>query len=98
MTKTPAIALIAAVLLASIGTADAQQAADPRVADLVQAGKVRVGLFSTQYTKDPISGELRSVRVDIAQALAAASECQQSCWNIDHLRRSWNVSRRARAT
>lgn len=71
MTKTPTIALMAAVLLASIGTADAQQAADPRVADLVQAGKVRVGLFSTQYTKDPISGELRSVRVDIAQALAA---------------------------
>jgi polar amino acid transport system substrate-binding protein len=30
-----------------------------------------VGLFSTQYTKDPATGELKSVRVDIARALAA---------------------------
>jgi polar amino acid transport system substrate-binding protein len=65
------ISVIAAALLANIGAADAQQASDPRVADLVQAGKVRVGLFSTQYTKDPASGELRGVRVDIARALAA---------------------------
>src|SRR2546427_12336871 len=65
------ISLIVAALLASMGTADAQQAPDPRVADLVQAGKVRVGLFSTQYTKDPVTGELRSVRVEIALALAA---------------------------
>jgi polar amino acid transport system substrate-binding protein len=63
--------LIVAVLLANFGTADAQQATDPRIADLVQAGKVRVGLFSTQYTKGPITGELRGVRVEIARALAA---------------------------
>jgi polar amino acid transport system substrate-binding protein len=65
------ISLIAAALLANIGTADAQQAPDPRIADLVQAGKVRVGLFSTQYTKDPKTGELRGVRVEVARALAA---------------------------
>jgi polar amino acid transport system substrate-binding protein len=65
------ISLIVAALLPNIGTADAQQAPDPRIADLVQAGKVRVGLFSTQYTKDPVTGELRSVRVEIARALAA---------------------------
>ncbi len=65
------ISVIAAALLANIAAADAQQASDPRVADLVQAGMVRVGLFSTQYTKDPASGELRGVRVDIARALAA---------------------------
>jgi hypothetical protein len=40
--------LVVAALLANIKTADAQQAPDPRVADLVQAGKVRVGLFSTR--------------------------------------------------
>ena len=39
-------------LVASIGTANAQQAPDPRVADLVEAGKVQVGLFSTQYTRE----------------------------------------------
>ena len=38
---------------------DAQQAADPRVADLVRAGKLRVALFLPQYTKDPVTGELR---------------------------------------
>jgi polar amino acid transport system substrate-binding protein len=65
------ISLIAAALLANIETADAQQAPDPRIADLVQAGKVRVGLFSTQYAKDPKSGELRGVRVEVARALAA---------------------------
>ena len=65
------ISLIVAAVLANIRAADAQQAPDQRVADLVRAGKVRVGLFSTQYTKDPVTGELRSVRVEIALALAA---------------------------
>ncbi|HEX4553704.1 MAG TPA: transporter substrate-binding domain-containing protein [Xanthobacteraceae bacterium] len=65
------ISFAAAALLASIGAAGAQRAADPRVADLVQAGKVRVGLFSTQYTKDTASGELMGVRVEIARTLAA---------------------------
>ena len=41
-----------AILLTCMGTA-AAQSSDPRVADLVQAGKVRVGLFSTQFSKDP---------------------------------------------
>jgi polar amino acid transport system substrate-binding protein len=65
------ISVMAAALLANIGAAGAQQASDPRVADLVQAGKVRFGLFSTQYIKDPASGELMGVRVDIARALSA---------------------------
>ena len=55
---------------------DAQQAADPRVADLVRAGKLRVALFLPQYTKDPVTGEIRghatgTVTVQIAHALAA---------------------------
>jgi polar amino acid transport system substrate-binding protein len=47
------------------------KANDPRVADLIRLGKVRVGLFPPQYTKDPVTGELRSVWVEIARALAA---------------------------
>jgi len=35
--------------------------ADPRVADLVQAGKIRSALFLPQYTKDEVTGELRGV-------------------------------------
>ena len=33
--------------------ANAQQVPDPRLADLVQAGEIRVGLFLPQYIKDP---------------------------------------------
>jgi len=49
---------------------------DPRVADIVRAGKLRVALFLPQYTKDPATGEIRghgsgTVHVQIAQALAA---------------------------
>jgi len=55
---------------------DAQQAADPRVADLVRAGKFRVALFLPQYTKDPVTGEIReqytgTVIVQMAHAIAA---------------------------
>lgn len=59
------------VLLVSVSIANTQNVPDPRVSDLVQAGKVRIGLFSTQYTKDPATGDLSGVRVDIARALAA---------------------------
>src|SRR5262249_14360233 len=55
--------------------AQAQQTPDPRVADLVQAGKIRVGMHSF-YTKDPRTGELRAVSsgiifLDLARALGA---------------------------
>src|SRR5262249_6639460 len=59
-----------AILLTCIGTAAAQQNSDARVADLVRAGKVRIGLFSSQFSKDPTTGELRGVRPDMARALA----------------------------
>ena len=62
--------ILLATLLTCMGTAAAQHNSDPRVADLVRAGKVRVGLFSTQFSKDPTSGELRGVRPDMARALA----------------------------
>ena len=58
-------------LLAAPHIAHAQQAPDPRVADLVQAGKVRIALFPPQYTKDPVTGELKGVYVDLARAFAA---------------------------
>lgn len=52
---------------------NAQQAPDPRVADFVRAGRVRVGLalLPTFATKDPATGELRGVAMDLARALAA---------------------------
>jgi len=58
-------------LLAAPHIVDAQQAPDPRVADLVRAGKVRMALFPPQYTKDPVTGEVKGVYADLARALAA---------------------------
>jgi polar amino acid transport system substrate-binding protein len=63
--------IMTVVLLAVPRIAHAQQAPDPRVADLVRAGKVRIALFSGQYTKDPVTGELKGVWAEVARALAA---------------------------
>ena len=69
---TLALGIAAAVIGAQI--LYAQQAPDPRVADLVQAGKVRVGLGLGSppiAIKDPVTGELRGPAWDLARALAA---------------------------
>jgi polar amino acid transport system substrate-binding protein len=52
------------------------QPADPRVADLVRSGTIRLALFLPQYVNDPASDALRGVgtgviAIEIAQALAA---------------------------
>ena len=65
------VPLLIAALVATVPMAGAQQARDPRVADLVRAGKVRIALFPPQYTKDRTTGELRGVWADIARAFAA---------------------------
>ena len=44
---------------------------DPRVADLVRAGRIRVGLFLPQYAKDPSTGAAKGIYVDVVQALAS---------------------------
>src|SRR4029077_5514208 len=44
---------------------------DPRVADLVRAGKVRFGIFPPQYTKDAAGGELKGPLVEVMRVLAA---------------------------
>ena len=46
-------------------------ASDPRIADLVRAGKIRVGLFPPQYVRDPVTGEPGGVLVEIVRALGA---------------------------
>jgi polar amino acid transport system substrate-binding protein len=56
------------------GISKAQQVSDPRIADIVRAGKLRVGVGLANLVsgvKDPATGELRGVAVDIARALAA---------------------------
>jgi polar amino acid transport system substrate-binding protein len=66
--------LVAAALLGTVASASSQQLADPRVADLVQTGKVRVGLglgTAALAIKDVATGELRGPAVDLARELAA---------------------------
>jgi len=68
------LAVAFTAMLASL--AAAQQIIDPRVADLVQAGKIRVGVHSIMYTNDPQTGELRAastgiILLDIARTLGA---------------------------
>ncbi|MFL6799866.1 MAG: transporter substrate-binding domain-containing protein [Xanthobacteraceae bacterium] len=72
--KLPALPVLIAAVLASaqlaVATAEAQQSGDPRIAELTQAGKIRVGLFPPQYVKDSATREIRSAWVEIARALA----------------------------
>jgi polar amino acid transport system substrate-binding protein len=69
-------ALLAALTLVSAtASASAQQPSlDRRVGDIVQAGKIRIGLHLPQFVKDPATGEIQGqgtgkVIVAIAQAL-----------------------------
>jgi polar amino acid transport system substrate-binding protein len=66
-------ALLFAVVVVSAFAAHAQQSTDPRVADLVQSGKLRVALglgAPPLAMKDPNTGEIRGPALDLARALA----------------------------
>lgn len=67
------LTLALSISLGLINTASAQPAVDPRVADIVRTGKLRVGLGVVAphwAVKDKATGELRGVAVDIARELA----------------------------
>jgi len=68
------LTLALAISFGPIDTVSAQQAPDPRVADLVQSGRVRagIGLAAAHWaSKDSATGELRGVAVDLARTLGA---------------------------
>lgn len=74
-TSVLALTLALAIAVGLVGThlAYAQQAADPRVADLVRAGKVRVGVGVVAphwAVKDAATGELRGLAIDLGRAFA----------------------------
>jgi polar amino acid transport system substrate-binding protein len=67
------LALATAVTVVGRQVATAEQSTDPRVADLVQAGKLRagIGVVAPHWAvKDQKTGALRGVAVEIARALA----------------------------
>jgi len=72
MKKLP-LAVIFAAMLPSLAGA---QVPDPRIADLVAAGQIRVGVHSIMYTKDSQTGEVKAastgiILLDIARTLGA---------------------------
>src|SRR5262245_47067312 len=54
------------------GPTEAQQVSDARVADLVQAGKIRLGVHSVMYKKDPRTGEAAGAGVILFDARIGA--------------------------
>jgi len=61
------------LIVISTSLAEAQQVSDARIADLQQAGKIRVGVHSVMYKKDPRTGEpmeagVGIILLDIARA------------------------------
>src|SRR5262245_46229257 len=79
MNRHHAMVAGAAILLTLALSVTQSRAADPRMADFVQAGKIRAALFLPQFAKDPATGELRGVgaglvAIDIVRALAERLE------------------------
>jgi polar amino acid transport system substrate-binding protein len=74
MTSKRGMAFIGVIaFVACVFLAQAQQAPDPRVADLIQSGRLRIalGLGSPVLAiKDPKSGEVRGPTLDLARVLA----------------------------
>jgi polar amino acid transport system substrate-binding protein len=69
-----ALAAILALALAASGTSFAQHSPDPRVADLVQSGTLRIGVgigSSTTATRNPATGEVKGPALELGRALAA---------------------------
>ena len=57
--------LLLSLAAISASVAEAQQASDPRVADLIKAGKIRVGVHSIMYTKDSRTDEVKGTSTGI---------------------------------
>jgi hypothetical protein len=66
------------------------KANDPRVADLVRAGRIRLGLFLPLYTEGPVTRELRgalgvgALAHEIARAIAARLRIEVQVVGFSH--------------
>jgi polar amino acid transport system substrate-binding protein len=71
--KKIAVAAVLTLTLGGSAASFAQQSPDPRVADLVQSGALRVGLgigSLTTATRNPATGEVKGPALELGRALA----------------------------
>jgi hypothetical protein len=84
---------LAAVVALALGwseTCFAQRSADPRVADLVQSGILRIGLglgSSTTATKNPASGEVKGIALELGACARCPNRDQARIRRISETRR-----------
>jgi polar amino acid transport system substrate-binding protein len=65
------ISVVAFMILAGLTVNGTQKTSDPRVEDLVRAGRIRIALFPPAYTKNSATGEIGGMQMELARALAA---------------------------
>ena len=78
VSRTVSVSLLLTTALAfRIPAVSTQRGPDPRVADLVRAGKLRVAVYLPQYAPDPVTGKVGRlgsvgvVMVELAKRLTA---------------------------
>jgi len=67
--------LVIFLILAASAVCHAQDG-DPRIADLLRSGKLRVGMFPPQFVKNASTGELSGWGIELTHALAARMRVQ----------------------
>ncbi len=73
LVRLASVSLAVFLLLLRGAPVEAQQANDPRIADIVSTGKLRVGISLANLVsgvKAPTTGELRGMGADLGRALA----------------------------
>jgi ABC-type amino acid transport substrate-binding protein len=79
----------------------AQRSTDPRIADLIQSGRLRValGLGSPELAmKDANTGEVRGPALDLARALAEKTVLSSNLSNTQGRAQYWRVLRTTNGT
>src|SRR5262249_3787548 len=93
MNRNNAAAIGAAVFACALALLPMRAiATDARIADLAQAGKIRVGLFLPQHVRDSTTGELQGIRTAAVAMVIAHAAATRIVAALD-LRR--NPTRRA---
>lgn len=81
--KASSLGVVTALSLLAMSST--KSLADPRMDTIIQAGKLRVGLFQPQYTKDAASGELRGVGAHVVSLEVARELAKRLAVSIEFI-------------